>query len=235
MSDAQDVTLSGELQVAKADEDARLVFGWATVSEKADGTEVWDTDHEHVPAEDLEAAAYGFVLESRESGTDHDGGPVHGQLVESLVTTVAKQQALGLTGDELPVGWWVGFHIATDDVWKSVKAGERLMFSIDGTAIAEDVELAELPAVEQVGKALAGSAEDRQDRLRHAVREAEPGAEYVWLRGTFDDRVVYEVTYDGGACRLYERPYAESDGAFTFGDSTEVEVTESVQPVTAAA
>jgi hypothetical protein len=132
------VAVPGELVVVKADAEAQVVFGWAVVSQKADGSDLWDLDNEHVPVEDLEKAAYDFVLDSRESGTDHDQGPVHGQLVESIVTTVEKQQALGLTGDELPVGWWVGFHV-DDATWKSVKAGDRLMFSIDGQAVAEDV------------------------------------------------------------------------------------------------
>lgn len=133
------VTLSGDFTVAKADEDERLVFGWANVSQKSDGAEVWDTDDENVPPTDLEKAAYDFVLLSRETGTDHDGGPAVGQLVESLVTTVEKQQKMGLTGDELPVGWWVGFHVEDDAAWASVKSGDRLMFSIEGQAVRDEV------------------------------------------------------------------------------------------------
>ena len=133
---SESVTLSGEFAVAKTDDDAQVVFGWASVSQKADGSDVWDSDNENVPPEDLELAAYDFVLNSREAGADHQG-PSVGQLVESLVTTVEKQQALGLTGNELPVGWWVGYHIEDPSVWASVKSGDRLMFSIDAVAEME--------------------------------------------------------------------------------------------------
>jgi Putative phage serine protease XkdF len=134
------VTLSGEFQVAKADDAERLVFGWASVSVAKDGSEVWDSDSEHIPSGDLEQAAYEFVLNSRESGTDHDGGPVRGQLVESLVTTVEKQERMGLEPGSLPVGWWVGFHVDDDDAWSSVTGGDRVMFSIEGMAQREEVD-----------------------------------------------------------------------------------------------
>ncbi len=134
---SEHVTLSGEFAVAKTDDDAQVVFGWASVAQTAKGEDVIDSDNELIDPAALEAGAYEFVLNSREAGADHTGAPV-GMLVESLVTTVEKQQALGLTGDELPVGWWVGYHIEDPAVWASVKAGERLMFSIDATALIED-------------------------------------------------------------------------------------------------
>jgi hypothetical protein len=128
-----------ELNVAKADTAERLVFGWASLSTDVDGQTVWDTDGETIEPVELEKAAYDFVLLSRVTGTDHDGGPVRGQLVESLVTTLEKQARMGLTPGTLPEGWWVGFHVEDDDAWASVQKGERLMFSIEGTAIREEV------------------------------------------------------------------------------------------------
>ena len=130
------VTLSGDFAVAKADDDAQVVFGWASVAQKADGTEVWDTDNEAVGVKALEDAAYDFVLNSREAGADHQGDAV-GTLVESIVFTAEKQEALGLPAGSLPVGWWVGYHIEDPAVWASVKSGERLMFSIDAVAEME--------------------------------------------------------------------------------------------------
>lgn len=139
MPESANVTLTGDLTVAKADTAERLVFGWASLSSDVDGQTVWDSDNESVPPESLEKAAYQFVQVSREAGTDHDGGPARGTLVESLVTTAEKQAKMGLEPGTLPVGWWVGFHIDDDDAWASVAKGERLMFSIEGTAVRREV------------------------------------------------------------------------------------------------
>jgi len=46
---------------------------------------------------------------------------------------------MGLSPDALPTGWWVGFHVESDEVWKSVKDGTYSMFSIQGTAIRSEV------------------------------------------------------------------------------------------------
>lgn len=215
-----DVTLTGEFAVAKADDEAQVVFGWASVSQKADGTEVWDSDNENVPPEDLEHAAYEFVLESRDAGTDHDGGPAVGRLVESLVTTVEKQQALGLTGDELPVGWWVGFYVEDADAWASVKSGGRVMFSIDAVA--------EMEPAGKVAKAISGTVEERTEHLRQALQDAH-GARWVYVRGTFDDRVVYEVSDEDGAEATYERTYSMDGEAPMLGAATEVRLVETVE------
>lgn len=134
---SEHVTLSGEFAVAKTDDDAQVVFGWASVAQKADGTDVIDSDNELVDPAALEAAAYEFVLNSREAGADHAGEPI-GRLVESIVFTAEKQEALGLPPGLLPIGWFVGYKIDDDDVWASVRSAERLMFSIDATAMIED-------------------------------------------------------------------------------------------------
>lgn len=217
------VTLSGALTVAKTDADAQLVFGWANVS-MSDGAEVWDSDDETVPPESLEKAAYEFVIKSRETGTDHDGGPARGTLVESLVTTAEKQERMGLPEGALPVGWWVGFHVNDDAAWKSVKDGDRLMFSIEGTARREVVEDDET----RTTKAVQGSSEARTEALRDALSGMESG--YVWVRATFDDSVVYETSNDGDT-QCWSRPYTlGADGVPMFGQPTAVEVAEVVVP-----
>ncbi len=134
---SESVTLSGEFAVAKTDDDAQVVFGWASVAQKADGTAVVDSDNELIDPAALETAAYDFVLTSREGGADHTGAPV-GRLVESIVFTAEKQEALGLAPGTLPIGWFVGYKIDDPSVWASVKSAERVMFSIDATALIED-------------------------------------------------------------------------------------------------
>ncbi len=61
-------------------------------------------------------------------------------MIESIVFTKEKLQALGLPENSLPCGcWWVGFQITDDSTWQKIKKGEYNMFSIEGTAQIENV------------------------------------------------------------------------------------------------
>jgi hypothetical protein len=123
------------LTIAKADPDKRLIFGWASVVEKA-GLPVIDKQGDIIPVEELEKAAYDFVLHSRQNDDRHAGGPT-GRCIESIVFTKDKQQALGI--DLGKVGWWVGFKVDDDALWAAHKRGERPEFSIGGGAVREVV------------------------------------------------------------------------------------------------
>ena len=61
-------------------------------------------------------------------------------LVESVVFTEEKMEAMGIPTGTLPIGWWIGFLVTDDDVWEKVKNGELSMFSIEGEAEREEVE-----------------------------------------------------------------------------------------------
>ena len=115
--------------VAKADVDQQLIFGWASVVEK-DGQLVIDKQGDAITPADLEAAAYDFVLHARQHGDMHKAAST-GRMVESMVFTKQKQQALGI--DLGKVGWWAGFKIDAPEVWAAHKRGERPEFSIGGT------------------------------------------------------------------------------------------------------
>lgn len=84
-------------------------------------------------------------------------------------------------------------------------------------------------------KAVDGSYEHTQDRLREALRGVHPEATWLWTRGTFADRVVYEVEVEnrngGYESTTYEVAYTESDDGFTFGDPVEVDLSEIATPV----
>lgn len=109
-----------------------MVFGWAYVAKLADGMAVVDHSGDRVDdTESLEFSAYGYVLKSREGNVMHTG-KLTAQLVESMVFTPEKCEALGLAKDALPVGWWVGFKILDGEAWKGVKSGKYAMFSIEG-------------------------------------------------------------------------------------------------------
>ncbi len=58
-----------------------------------------------------------------------------GRVVESIIFTEEKANALGIPAGILPKGWWIGFHITDDVVWQKIKSGEYSMFSIEGTAV----------------------------------------------------------------------------------------------------
>ena len=133
--------LVGTFVAKDTDEDRQLIFGWANVAVRKDGSEVVDADGESTDIEILETAAYLFVLKFREANDLHDA-EVHGQLVESMGYTPEKLEALGLAKDAVPLGWWVGFHLDDQADFEKVKKGERRMFSIEGSAIREKVSSA---------------------------------------------------------------------------------------------
>jgi hypothetical protein len=136
------ITAQGEWAVAKSDDAAQQVFGWANISLRKDGQQVTDLQADQIPADELEQSAYQFVVDQGMSGTDHDGGEPNGVLIESMFFSAEKQQALGIPAGTLPVGWWLGFHFPDRAIYDSVVNGERTMFSVEGTAYYEEIEAA---------------------------------------------------------------------------------------------
>lgn len=130
--------------IYKTDDDKRLVFGWASISIKADGVQLEDRQKDIIDPEDLEEAAYEYVLNFRDTGEEHiPTMRKKGKLVESCVFTAEKQKAMGIPEGTLPVGWWIGFKIEDDAAWARVKNGTYKMFSIEGKANREPVEKAQ--------------------------------------------------------------------------------------------
>lgn len=115
--------------IAKIDKAKQQVFGWASVIEK-DGVPVVDSQGDVISADELEKAAYSFNVRKGIAGDNHERIGV-GRLIESMVFTVEKQQALGINLGK--VGWWVGFHIQDADTWSKVASGEYVDFSIGGS------------------------------------------------------------------------------------------------------
>lgn len=120
-------------RIAKTAEDKQLVFGWANIAKDANGNYPLDWDGDVTRPEDLEVAAYTFVLKYRATGEKHEGD-VKGHLVESIMFTKEKQRALGIPDGILPEGWWVGFYIPDKEVFAKIKSGEYEMFSVQGKA-----------------------------------------------------------------------------------------------------
>jgi broad specificity phosphatase PhoE len=127
-----------EIDVTKTDEDQQLVFGWASVS-SIGGEDVVDKQGDIILEDELEKAAYDFVLYCRKQGDMHERVGV-GRLVESIVFTKQKQDALNI--DLGMVGWFVGFKVDDPGVWKKIKDGSLPEFSIGGKAVREPVDAA---------------------------------------------------------------------------------------------
>lgn len=135
----------GVVEVAKTDEDKRLVFGWAYQTHDKDGKLIVDKSGEYVDdPEELEEAAYGFVLKNRVQGDSH-GRDLEtniakqvGSMVESVVFTPEKIAKMGIPAGTMPTGWWVGFKVDDDDAWQAVKNGQRKSFSIHGKAVRKE-------------------------------------------------------------------------------------------------
>lgn len=128
-----------ELTVMKSDDDRRLVFGWANVTVRANGEQIIDWQQDAIDTAILEKAAYEYVAEFGTAGEMHRRGGV-GRVIESIIFTREKADALGIPPDVLPEGWWIGFRITDDEVWEKIKSGEYNMFSIEGRAVREPME-----------------------------------------------------------------------------------------------
>ena len=131
--------LKGNFKIHKSDDDQMLAFGWANVAVTADGEQVTDLQEDVVEPEVLEQAAYSFVELYREGGEMHERGGC-AVLVESIMFTKQKMEAVGIPEGTLPEGWWIGFRVTDPDVWEKVKSGEYAMFSIEGEAVREEME-----------------------------------------------------------------------------------------------
>lgn len=131
--------LKGKFKIMKSDDDKMLAFGWASVSMRVDGQLIEDWQKDIVEPEELENAAYEYVLLYREGGEMHERGGA-AVLIESVVFTEEKMQAMGIPAGTLPIGWWIGFKVTDPDVWEKVKDGTYPMFSIEGEAERVEVE-----------------------------------------------------------------------------------------------
>lgn len=153
---------SWDAPISKLDEDRHLVFGWANVITKKDGTIVIDRQEDFIDdVEELEKAAYDFVLHGREGGEMHLRTGVS-QLVESMVFTPEKLEKMGVPPGVVPTGWWVGYKVNDSGVWEDVKKGKYRAFSVHGAGIRSKVA--------SIGK----SNEEPESEFRQRFRRGEP-------------------------------------------------------------
>ncbi len=133
--------VKGRFKIEKADSDKMQAFGWASVSISENGEQIEDWQGDMIDPEDLENAAYEYVKMYRAGGEMHDpDAGIVATLIESMVFTPDKMEALGISEGTLPVGWWIGFQVFSEETWKKVKDGTYSMFSIEGTAERVEVD-----------------------------------------------------------------------------------------------
>ena len=112
----------------------QMVWGWASVA-TLNGEPLIDLQGDHLPIEELQKAVHEF-MGSRAGDVMHDGVPA-GEIVDSLCVTKALSDAMGwYPGRE---GWFVGYKIASTDVWNRVLSGELKAFSIAGDALSTPI------------------------------------------------------------------------------------------------
>lgn len=115
-------------KVSKLEDDKRQVFGFFSVVEVG-GMPVVDLQGDVITVEDIEKAAYRYMQFSR-MGDDRHDERCKAVLIESMVFTKEKQQALGI--DLGMVGWWGGFKVIDNGLWENFKSGKYEGFSIGG-------------------------------------------------------------------------------------------------------
>jgi len=140
-SDALDVVWEGTF--SKTDDDKHQAFGWASVVE-IDGKPIVDRQGDWITPDEIEKAAYKYVLENRKGGSQHkrndDDTPLHASsLIESFVVTPEKIEKMGLPAST-PVGWWVGYKFHDEDAWQDIKKGLKTGFSIHGKGKRREIE-----------------------------------------------------------------------------------------------
>ena len=143
-----DIKKNSNLQLTKVDEDRKMVFGFFSINKIGEEL-LEDSQNDLIETEELEKAAYNFVLDARVSGEEHLRKGV-GQLVESIVFTYEKQEAIQKTLQDFGIedakidlgveGWFGGFLITDEEVLQKVAKGEYPMFSVGGKA-EERIEL----------------------------------------------------------------------------------------------
>ena len=124
-----------EGKILKADDEQRMVYGWASVvTEK--GEPVVDRQGDVIEPETLVKAVNDFMEHLRVGKAMHTGEQV-GVVIHSFPVTKELGDALGIHSDR--EGWIVAYKVYDDGVWNMVKSGELAAFSIGGRALKEEI------------------------------------------------------------------------------------------------
>lgn len=135
----EEEVVKNSFKIAKSDDEQRLVFGWANIAIRTDGTQIEDHQEDVIEPEELERAVYEYVMFYRDGGEMHERTGV-AVMIESVVFTKEKMAAMGIPEEIVPCGWWIGLKVLDEDVWDKVKDGTYSMFSVGGEAIRQPIK-----------------------------------------------------------------------------------------------
>lgn len=121
--------------ITKIDEEERIVYGFASVSENEGGL-VTDRQGDQIETKEMVRAAHDFIRK-RQGKVMHAGKCV-GEVVESLVLRPELQKALGIDIKKIP--WIIGYKVQDEDAWNDVKKGKFKGFSIGGKGKRKQVD-----------------------------------------------------------------------------------------------
>ena len=124
-------------RIVKSDTVRQIAYGVVLEPRTADNP---DTQGDWYTAEDIEAAAHGFLegVAKGEGGADlmheDDGeGPLVGYPVESFIAPVDYAWGSGDRAEVVKAGSWVmGVHYPDPGIWAAVEKGELGAFSVWG-------------------------------------------------------------------------------------------------------
>lgn len=210
--------------IQKTDEDQRLVFGWASIAITADGEQLEDLQHDIIDPDELEQSVYKYVLEFRDAGEEHiPSKRLKGKLVESVVFTKEKMNAMGIPEGIVPEGWWIGFYVSDDEAWRLIKNGTYQMFSIEGKAIREAVgdDIGKTDRINgcgvlvvKDGKILTGTRTDG----KHKNQICGPGG-HIERGETHEEAAIRETSEEFGIQCTELEPLGILDGGRNYGKS----------------
>jgi len=122
--------LNRQIQIAKIDEDERIVYGIVYAPDEV------DTEGDMATAEVIKEAAYEFMenLKNDQIDKSHDEDPDEGYVAESWI--VKENDSIF---EEIGA-WAVAIKVTDDKTWKEIKDGEITGLSMGGRALAEELE-----------------------------------------------------------------------------------------------
>lgn len=136
-----DAIVKFRADIEAVNDEERIVYGWASVVEVG-GEPVIDHQDDVIDLQEITKAAHEFLDGERTGGVMHvmqDGKPVRvGKVVESIVFRPELQEALGVSLGKS--GWFIGYQVEHDGIWKKVKSGDLRAFSIGGKGRRTPVE-----------------------------------------------------------------------------------------------
>jgi hypothetical protein len=120
--------------IVKADEEQRIVYGWASVVTK-DGEAVVDKQGDMIAPDEMEKMATEFMMSARKAKAMHEGEGI-GEVIHSMPLTDTIAKAFGVESSR--EGWMIAMKVHDDEVWQRVKRGDLRAFSIGGEAMSDD-------------------------------------------------------------------------------------------------